>query len=67
MKLRALAEIGCKSRKGLILKLCETITPKKTRWGHIVHTAMAKILKKGDQKCLYDVYNGFKKISENHG
>jgi len=43
--LGASAEIGCKSRKGLILKLYESKAahpPKKPRWGHIVYTATAK-------------------------
>ena len=61
----ASVEIGCKSRKRLILKLYETKAAhplKKPRWGHIDYNATAKIFKKGDQKCLNDVHYGLKKI-----
>ena len=62
----ASAEIGFKSRKGLILKLYDPKSadpPKKTRLGQILHTAMAKIFENGAEKRLNDVYYGLKKIS----
>jgi len=54
--------------KELVLKLRKTKAahhPKQPHWGHIVYTATAKILEKGDQKCLTDVHYGLENFSEN--